>query len=157
MRRRRQRLRQTASPSPTAPLATSRAQLSQLSPGVIRRRTTSRLPRQLAPSTPLVLRVRPRLPRLPLYLCFTCLVVSMNLLFCTIPPTGCILNFCLMIRPRAFLCKYLSALYLFLLIALWLFPLLPSLGCRLASQTAALRTAARSSTWLLWEGKYLAF
>ena len=104
----------------------------------------------LAPPTPLVLRARLWLPRLPLYLCFSCLVVSTNLLFCTIPPTGCgcILNSYLMIRPRAFLCKFLSAFYLFLLIALWLFPLLPSLGCRLASRSAALRTAARSNAWL---------
>ena len=41
------------------------------------RRPTSRPPRQLALPTPPVLRVRPRLPRLPLYLCFY-LLSSLN-------------------------------------------------------------------------------
>ena len=36
----------------------------------------------------------------------------------------------------------------------WLFPFPPSLGCLLASRTAALRTAVWSSTSPFWEDKY---
>ena len=59
------------------------------------------------------------------------------------------MNFCLKIGRGPLLCKYIpnsisSCLFLF-----GFFPLSPSLGCRLASQTAALRTVAGSSTWLL--------
>ena len=73
----------------------------------------------------------------------------------TIPPTGCILNLCLTIWPRA--CVIYIYVYLFLLIVLlvvFLYRFL--LVAWLANRTAALQIVAGSSARLLRESKYLA-